>query len=174
MSYRGYGGSTGSPSEADNVADALATFDLLLQEGIASQDIILYGESLGSGVAVQVAEKHQVGGIILDAPFTSLADVGARVYPYLPVRFALADRYESLARIASVSAPLLVIHGERDEIVPYSMGVALFAAANEPKQLAGLAEAGHSDHHRFGSFDIIQRWIDRVRAARIPVSGDSP
>ena len=155
------------------MADALAVFDHLEQDGISPQDIILYGESLGSGVAVQLAEQRRVGGLILDAPFTSLADVGALVYPFLPVRLALADRYESLSRIANVSAPLLIIHGERDEIVPFHMGETLFAAAREPKHFVGFPDAGHNDHHLFGAFEVIQTWIDRVRAQRASVGGTS-
>ena len=89
LSYRGYGGSGGTPNETDNVADALAAYDSLRARGIAAPDIYLYGESLGSGVAVQVAVAREVGGIILDAPFTSLAEVGAQVYPFLPVQLVI-------------------------------------------------------------------------------------
>lgn len=159
MSYRSYSGSTGSPNETDNVSDALAAYDALVQRGVASSDIVLYGESLGSGVAVQVAVAREVGAVILDAPFTSLADVGAQVYPYLPVHLAIADRYDSLSRIARINAPLLIVHGTRDQVVPHDMGRQLYEAAAEPKTFASIAGAGHSDHDRYGSDQIIQDWL---------------
>ncbi len=164
MSYRGYGGSTGMPSEKANVADAIAAYDHLVGRGVAAGDILLYGESLGSGVAVQVAIARPVGGVILDAPFTSLADVGAEVYPYLPVHLAIADRYDSLARITRIKAPLLIVHGERDQVVPIRMGRKLFEAANEPKTFAAIKGGGHSDHYQFGALDKINTWIDTLRA----------
>lgn len=165
MSYRSYGGSTGKPSETANVADAIAAYDHLVGTGVAAGDILLYGESLGSGVAVQVAVERTVGGIILDAPFTSLADVGAEVYPYLPVRLAIADRYDSLSRIKQLKVSLLIVHGDRDEVVPFRMGQRLFEAANEPKTFAPIRGAGHSDHYQFGALEAINGWIDKVRAA---------
>ena len=164
MTYRGYGGSTGSPSEAANVADAILAYDTLVARGVKPDDIILYGESLGSGVAVQVAAKRKVSGIILDAPYTSIVDVAALVYPWLPVRPFVWDRYETLAHVKHVTAPLLVVHGARDALIPVEMGRAVFAAANEPKALAIIPGGGHSDHHLFGSYDVINRWIDELRA----------
>lgn len=160
LSYRGYGGSGGKPTEAANVADARLAYQWLLDAGVDAKHIVLYGESLGSGVAVQVATSCPVGGVILDAPYTSIADVGARIYPYLPVRSLLLDRYESLPRIANLSAPLLIVHGERDDLIPIKMGRRLFDAAPEPKQFAAIAGAGHADHYLFGSYDVIHAWID--------------
>lgn len=162
MSYRGYSGSTGTPSEAANVGDALAAFDELVRRGVPENAIILYGESLGSGVAVQVAGARRVAGIILDAPFTSLADVGARVYPFLPVRYAIADTYDSKSRIADIAGPLLIVHGEQDQVVPHDMGRALFDAARQPKTFASIPEAGHSDHYAYGSFKLIHDWIAQM------------
>ncbi len=94
MTYRGYGGGTGSPTEAANVADARLAYGALLLEGVEPSSIILYGESLGTGVAVRLATEREVGGVVLDAPYTSIVDVAASVYPFLPVRLLLADRYE--------------------------------------------------------------------------------
>ncbi len=168
MSYRSYSGSTGRPTEADNISDALAAYDDLTAAGVAAGDIVLYGESLGAAVAVQVATKRDVAGIVLDAPFTSLVDAGKHHYPYLPVDLALSDRYDSLSRIGAISAPLLVVHGQRDVVVPFEMGRRLFAAAPKPKDFAAFAEAGHSDHHLFGSFQAVQKWIERIRRAPDP------
>lgn len=163
MTWRGYGGSTGSPSEAANVADAMLAYDTLVARGVAPDDIILYGESLGSGVAVQVAAQRKVAGIILDAPYTSIVDVAARIYPWLPVRPFMWDRYETIGHVRAVTAPLLVVHGARDALIPVEMGRAVFAAANEPKSLAIIPNGGHSDHHLHGSYDAINRWIDELR-----------
>jgi fermentation-respiration switch protein FrsA (DUF1100 family) len=164
MTYRGYGGSSGVPSERANVADALAAYDELVGLGVAPRDIVVYGESLGSGVAVQVAAQRPVGGVILDAPYTSVVDLAAMIYPFLPVRWLLVDRYETTKHLAKVDAPLLVVHGARDTVIPAQMGRAVHAQAREPKELVLLANAGHSDHYLHGSFDAINAWIDRTRA----------
>ena len=163
MSYRGYSGSTGRPTEAANVADARQLYERLVSEGIAPHDIVLYGESLGSGVAVQVAANVPVGGVILDAPYTSAVDVAVRAYPFLPVRPLLIDRYESDRRIDRIGAPLLILHGERDGIIPVAMGKALFAAAREPKKLVLFPMATHSDVDQFGAVDAIAAWLRDIR-----------
>jgi len=165
LSYRGYSGSTGRPSERANVADAKLAYEALRKEGVAPEDIILYGESLGSGVAVQLAAEKPVGGLILDAPYTSIVDVAAGAYPFLPVRGFMFDRYETMRYLADVHAPLLVIHGEDDEIIPVAMGRAVYAAANGPKELVTFPGAGHSDHHLYGSGEEVFRWIDNLSSA---------
>lgn len=167
MSYRGYSGSTGSPSEAANVADGKLAYDWLVKAGVAPADIILYGESLGSGVAVQVAVDHAVSGIILDAPYTSIADIGASAYPFLPVQRLLKDRYDTIRYIGQIRAPMLIVHGERDRIVPVAMGRSVFAAAPQPKEIVTFPEAGHADHYMYGSYDRIFDWVGRLRAGRI-------
>ena len=166
MSYRGYGGSTGSPSEKDNVADALQLHNRLIAEGIPARDIVIYGESLGSGVAVQVAAAQAVGAVVLDAPYTSILDVALRAYFYLPVRRLLIDRYESDRHIAKVQAPVLVLHGVRDRVIPVAMGRALFAKASEPKQLEIYPDGGHTDLDQHGAFTAVQRWLAEVRQPR--------
>ncbi len=164
MSYRGYSGSTGRPSESANIADARLAYALLMAEGITPADIIVYGESLGTGVATRIASEKSIGGLILDSPFTSAVDVGARHYPFLPVRLLMTHRYEVKSRIGQVRAPVLVVHGEQDRIVPYEMGRAVFEAANEPKKLISLPNAGHNNHALHGSFEAIQSWIDQIRS----------
>jgi fermentation-respiration switch protein FrsA (DUF1100 family) len=172
LSYRGYGGSTGSPSERANVADAKLAYAALRKAGVVPQDIIVYGESLGSGVAVQVAAEKEVGGLVLDAPYTSIVDVAEVSYPYLPVRPFMFDRYETMRFLPQVTAPLLVMHGEDDRVIPVEMGKAVYAAANAPKEIVTFPRAGHSDHHLHGSYDELFRWVDALRAkapARAPV-----
>ena len=163
MSYRGYSGSTGEPSEAANVADAKLAYEALLKEGVRAEDIILYGESLGSGVAIQVAAEKQVAGMILDSPYTSVAELAARLYPWLPVNLLLKDRYDSILHIRNVHAPLLIVHGEADDVIPVEMGRRLFAAANEPKEIVTIPGGGHAVHDD-RTFDIVDRWIARLHA----------
>lgn len=167
MTYRGYGGSTGSPSEAANVADALLAYDTLVADGVRPADIIVYGESLGSGVAVQVAAQRPVGGLIMDAPFTSTVDVAAMVYPFLPVRWLMSDRYETMRHLPGIKAPLLVLHGERDEVIPIAMGRQVARAAPGPAEIVTFPRAGHSDHYLYGSYDAIAAWIRRLRAGEL-------
>lgn len=167
MSYRGFSGSTGEPTEAHNVADAKLAYEALLKEGVPPKDIILYGESLGTGVAIQVAREKKVGGVILDSPYTSIAARAQQLFPWLPVGLLLKDRYDSLKYIRDVHAPLLIMHGDRDAVIPVAMGKELFAAANEPKELAIIKGGGHEDHYMFGSYDRINGWIDRLRAGAI-------
>lgn len=162
LSYRGYGGSTGSPSERANVADAKVAYDALIRDGLAPKDIILYGELLGSGVAVQLAADKPVGAVILDAPYTSIVDVAAQAYPFLPVRGFILDRYDTMRHLNGVKAPLLVLHGEEDEVIPVAMGRAVYDAAKGLKEIVTFPGAGHSDHHLSGSYEEVFRWIDNL------------
>ena len=163
LSYRGYSGSTGSPSERANVADAKLAYDALIDEGVEPEDIILYGESLGSGVAVQLAAENPVGGLILDAPYTSIVDVAAKAYPFLPVRGFIFDRYDTVRHLKGINAPLLVLHGEDDEVIPVDMGRAVYDAAKGLKEIVTFPGAGHTDHQLFGSYEEVFRWIDDLR-----------
>lgn len=167
MTYRGYGGSSGSPSEKANVADAKRAYDALVASGVPASDIIIYGESLGTGVAVQVAAEKPSAGLILDAPYTSMAELAGMHYPVLPSRWLMTDRYETMKYIRKVTAPLLIVHGEEDEIIPVEMGRTVFAAAHAPKEIATFPGAGHSDHYKFGSYAAIFAWIARLRAGKL-------
>ncbi len=168
LSYRGYSGSTGTPTERNNVADARLAYETLVADGIDPRDIVLYGESLGSGIAVQLAAEKPVGGIVLDAPYTSIVDVAAGAYPFLPVRNFMFDRYETMSFLPRVKAPLLIVHGEADSVIPVAMGRAIYEAANGPKEIATFPGAGHSDHHLFGSTEEVHRWIDSLSRSRAP------
>lgn len=165
MTYRGFGGSTGKPSERANVRDAKQAYDVLIKNGVAPSQIVLYGESLGSGVATQVAAVKDVAGVILDAPYTTMVDVAAVHYPYLPARLLMIDRYLTKNYIARIHAPLLIIHGEDDEVIPVEMGRALFKLAIEPKDIATFQGAGHADHYMFGSYEKIWRWLEDLPRA---------
>jgi fermentation-respiration switch protein FrsA (DUF1100 family) len=148
LDYRGYGESEGCPSESGTYRDADATYAYLTEKrGIGPQNIVLYGESLGSGIAVDLATRAPVGGVILEAAYTSLADVGQRIFWFLPgiIRLLVRNRYDSLAKIPRISAPLLMLHSSDDEIFRYKRhALRLFAAAREPKQLVCL-QGTHAD-----------------------------
>jgi fermentation-respiration switch protein FrsA (DUF1100 family) len=163
MSYRGYAGSTGRPTEALNRRDALLAYDTLVGDGVNPEDILLYGESLGSAVAVSVAAEKPVGGLVLDAPFTSVLAIAAKRYWMLPVRTLLADRYESDRRIGDVRAPLLILHGERDQVVPAAFGRKLFELANEPKRLVVFPQGNHSDLDAHGAVETVMHWWTELR-----------
>jgi hypothetical protein len=165
MAYRGYAGGTGSPSEAANIADARLAYDALVSEGVAPASIILYGESLGTGVAARIAaDQPATAGVILDAPYTSTVEVARRVYPFLPVSALLKDRYETRNYIGQVKIPLLILHGERDPVIPVDMGRELAKLANEPKRLVTLPNAGHSDIYVDGNpaLDAVRAWIGEL------------
>ena len=161
LSYRGYGGSTGSPSEAGLIADAEAAYAFAAAR-MPEKHIVAFGELLGTGVAVSLAATHPVGGVVLEAPFTSAADVGALVYWFLPVRRLMKDQFRSDMRIGSVTAPLLVLHGARDGVVPIGLGERLFSLANEPKQFVRFADGAHHDLDRYGAIDAVRQFIAQI------------
>jgi len=162
LSWRSYSGSTGQPTEAHNVADAILAFDMLVTSGVPASDIVVYGESLGSGVAIQLAGVRPVAALVLDAPYTSIVDVAILSYPYLPVRPLLLDRYESDRHIKEVTAPVLILHGERDAVIPVKMGRALYELVRAPKKIALFPEGGHVDLDSYGAVEVVTQWIAEV------------
>jgi uncharacterized protein len=143
VGYRGFGGSTGSPTERGLIIDAVANYDWLRQQGVSEQDIFVLGESLGTGVAVQLAAQRKISALVLGAPYTSIADVAASRYWFAPVRMLMLDEFASAQVIGSVTAPLLVVHGTADKTVPFKFGKALYELANEPKQFQQIEGRGH-------------------------------
>ncbi len=129
VSYRGYGGSTGSPTESGLVADALAAYDWLIGQGVAPDRIVAIGESLGSAVVLKLAAARRLAAAVLEAPFTSVADMAARVYWFIPARWLVKDRFNSLSIVRQHDAPLLIVHGTADEVVPFAMGEKLAKSA---------------------------------------------
>lgn len=140
----------------------MLAYDYLRRSGINEADIVLYGESLGTGVAVQLAAQRNPSGIILESPFSSAVDVGVHLYPYLPVRWLLRDRFESIRYIGRVKAPILVLHGEQDKIVPASLGRKLFAAAPLPKIAYFIGDATHYTLYDHGAFSKIRDFLGRL------------
>lgn len=143
LSYRGYGGSAGQPGEVGMVEDAVAAYGWLMAQGVDPEQLFVVGESLGTGVAVQLAARQKIGALALEAPYTSIADVAKRRYWWLPVDLLLHDRFDSLAAIVNVRVPLLIHHGDLDRSVPIEFGRALFDRANRPKQFVELKNKGH-------------------------------
>ena len=159
--YRGYGANPGTPTEAGFYMDGRAALAFLDGERVAQNRLVLYGESLGSGVAVMLATEHEIAGLILEAPFTSVAEVAQCHFPYVPASRMVTDRFDSLLRVGRVKAPILVLHGERDRVVPVRYGRALLEAAPEPKEGWFAPEAGHEDLARYGSLDAVVAFIER-------------
>lgn len=162
LAYRGYGGSTGRPSEDGLIRDAVAAYDFA-RERYPAERIVLFGESLGTAVAVALAAGHEIGALILDAPFSSAADVGAAAYPFAPVRWLMKDKFHSDERIARVSAPLLVLHGEDDRIVPIRFGEKLFALAREPKRFVRFPQGGHVNLDDYGAAKVVKAFLAELR-----------
>ena len=143
--YRGYGRSGGEPSEAGTYADARAAYrDLVGKEGVAPENIVFFGRSLGGPVAIELATEFAPTALIVESSFPALADAAVHAYPFLPVRPLLRIRYDSTDRIASIACPKLFVHSRGDEIVPFEAGMRLFEMAAPPKQFLEI----HGDHNR--------------------------
>ena len=145
MAYRGYAGSTGSPTETRNISDARLAYGALVLEGVPADSIVIYGESLGTGVAARMAAERRAAGLILESPYTSILELARSQYWYLPVQWLLADRYETDKVIAQVRVPVLILHGQKDSLIPVAMAQRLFVLANEPKKLVVLPNGWHSN-----------------------------
>lgn len=145
LEYRGYGGNPGSPSEAGLYDDARAALAFLKRQGFDGRNVALFGESLGTGIAVEMAVERAVGAVVLRSPYTSIPDVAAIQLRYFPVRWLVRDRFDTLSKIAQIHAPLMVFHGEADSLIPAALGRRVFDAAPEPKTWLAVPGAGHND-----------------------------
>lgn len=153
--YRGYGGNPGAPSEEALLRDAQVALEFLHDQSLDDMAIVIYGESLGSGVAVAVAGGRPLQALILDAPYTSIGAIAAKQFFYMPVSWMLKDTFDSLSRITDVRAPLLVIQGARDGVIPPALGRQLFDKASEPKALWTDPEGNHSDLLERGGLKVV-------------------
>ena len=167
VSYRGYSGSTGSPSEAGLSSDAERAYDEVCARYGADR-LIIVGTSLGSGVAVALAARRDARALVLLAPFLSAMDIATRRFPFLPVRWLMRDPFRSDLSIRDVRMPVLVIHGDRDPIIPFSAGQRLFGLAKEPKAFINVPGGGHIVLDSSGVFAKMCDWIDGVAAIRDP------
>lgn len=169
LEYRGYGGNTGTPSEAGLIADAEAAYAYAAAR-YPTKQIVLWGESLGSGVAVALATRKPVARVILEAPFTSAVAVAAAHYWYLPVGLLMKDQFRSDAVIGNVTAPVLILHGARDQVVPFSMGERMFELTKSPKHIVRFLDGGHNDLDAQGALHAVGRFLagDLDKAPRPP------
>jgi pimeloyl-ACP methyl ester carboxylesterase len=160
--YRGYGGNPGTPSEAGLIADARSLLDWLAGQGVPGDRVVLYGESLGSGVASALAAERRVAGVVLEAPFTSIADLAQQQYWYVPARRLVRDRFDSRARIGDVAAPILILHGDRDPTIPVDHGVALAEAAGANAELVRFPDGDHLNLWEIGAGQQVRAFLARV------------
>jgi len=160
IDYRGYGRSSGSPTEEGTYRDAEAAWRHLTEaRGLKPREIVIMGESLGGGVAAWLAFKHPPRALVLASTFKSVPDLGAQIYPWLPVRWLARIEYNNLDRVRQIAAPLLIAHSRNDDIIPFTHGEALYAAAHEPKQFLVLS-GGHNDSFLF----MRREWVRAVGA----------
>ena len=165
--YRRYSENPGQLSEQGIYADARAAIGYLKAQGLTNAQIAVYGESLGTGVATQMAaELEPKGGplaaVMLEAPYTSTVEVGADRFPFLPVSLLMKDRFESLDRIGRITAPVFIVHGDRDRTIPAKFGKKLFEAANEPKRAFWVPQASHNDLYSFGAGEAVVQFLDEM------------
>ncbi|MGH2774610.1 MAG: alpha/beta hydrolase [Actinomycetota bacterium] len=165
--YRGYGRSEGKPSEAGLYADARAALEVTRRRaGVHRGEVVLFGQSLGAAVAVELANAHPVRGVVLESAFTSIPDMARHHYAFLPVGPFLKTSFDSEARISGIDAPLLMLHGADDDIVPLDMGQKLFAAAKAPKEFNAVEGAGHNDMYLQGDYIATLRgFLDSLHAS---------
>ena len=133
IAWRGFSGNNGNPSEQGLYEDGKSAIDWLIKKGVSEKNLILYGESLGTGVATHLAQNKNFAGVILETPFTSMIDAAKKFYPYIPVKLLLKDKFENYKKIKNINSPILIMHGEADQLVPFSMGEKIYEIANEPK-----------------------------------------
>ena len=133
IAWRGFSGNNGNPSEQGLYEDGKSAIDWLIKKGVSEKNLILYGESLGTGVATHLAQNKNYAGVILETPFTSMIDAAKKFYPYIPVKLLLKDKFENYKKIKNINSPILIMHGEVDQLVPFSMGKKIYEIANKPK-----------------------------------------
>ena len=161
ISWRGFSGNEGSPTEEILYKDAKAAIKWVNRKEVENNKIILYGESLGTGVAVEIGKKNNFNRIILESPFTSMENAAKIYYPYLPVKLLLKDKYNSISKIKKITTPILIMHGKKDDIVPFSMGKELFEKANNPKYSYFTSDDDHMMEFNDQILKSIKNFIDK-------------
>ena len=162
ISWRGFSGNKGKPTEKNLYRDADESVKWLNNQGVISKNIILYGESLGTGVATELGTSNAFGGIILESPFTSIANAAKIYYPYLPVSIILKDRYDSIGKIKNINTPIFIMHGKMDNIVPQQMGLELFEKANNPKYSYFPEDDDHMMNYNKQLLNEIKLFINKI------------
>ena len=157
VAYRGFSGNKGKPTEMGLYQDAKSALNWLKNQKINDDQIIIYGESLGTAISIEVAQNREFAGIILESPFTSMVEAGKFYYPYLPVSLLLKDRYETIKKLENINSPILVMHGKKDKIVPFHMGKQVFEKANKPK----FSYFPDNDDHMMDYNNILLKTLER-------------
>ena len=159
IAWRGFNGNKGKPSEKGLYKDARSALRWLNMKGIQDKSIIIYGESLGTAIAVEVAQNKKYAGVILESPFTSMVNMGKKYYPFFPVSFLLKDKFESYKKINKIPVPILVIHGKVDKIVPYAMGEKMYELANQPKFFYSQEYGDHMVEYDAKLLKVLEQFI---------------
>jgi fermentation-respiration switch protein FrsA (DUF1100 family) len=159
LSYRGYGGSSGRPTEQGLLTDATAAYQFAVKRYPAAR-IAVWGESLGTGVAVAIAFEQPIWRLVLEAPFSSAVDIGAEAYPWIPVRWLMKDQFRSDLRIAKVTAPVLILHGDRDTVIPIASGERLYELIKGPKRFVRFPGGRHGDLGGQGAVDAAKAFLN--------------
>ncbi len=160
LAWRSFSGNEGEPTEKNLYNDAKKTIEWLNSKGVKNEKIFLYGESLGSGVAVDLGLANNFKGIILESPFTSIEKAAKKIYPFLPVKYLLKDKYDSESKIKKIKVPILILHGEKDRIVPFDMGMKLYNLANEPKFSYFTKDDDHMMQYNDKLLDAIKNFLN--------------
>ena len=162
LAWRGFSGNNGYPTEKGIYEDARSAVRWLKNKGIVEENIIIYGESLGTGVATEIAQNKSFAGIILESPFTSMVDAGKSQYPYFPIKLLLKDKYENDKKIKNIKSPILIMHGEVDKLVPFWMGKKMYELANEPKYSYFSKNDDHMMEYSEDLLNELQKFIDSL------------
>jgi fermentation-respiration switch protein FrsA (DUF1100 family) len=160
LGYRGFGGNPGMPSEKGLYMDARAAVAWLGEKGYGPHKIVLYGHSLGTGIAVQMALEYDAYAVVLEAPYTTLPDTVTMNTPLLKANWFMKDRYDNMKKIARIHLPLLILQGTQDEIIPVAQGKALYKAAQGPKEAHFIPNGGHSNLYDFGEADLVMKFLE--------------
>ena len=162
LAWRGFSGNEGKPTEQGLYIDARSAVSWLINEGVKEENIIIYGESLGTGVAAEIAQNKKFAGVILESPFTSMIAAAKSKYPIFPIKLLLKDKYESDKKIKNIKSPILIMHGEADRIVPFWMGKQMYELANEPKYSYFSKEDDHMMDFNEDLINAIRKFINRI------------
>ena len=166
VGYRGYGGNPGTPTETGLYADGRAHLDWLASQGVPADQIVLYGESLGAAVAVQLATERRVRALVLEAPFASVLHSARMRFPLFAFDWLIKDKFASIDKIDQVQAPLFIVHGDIDRVTDVKFGRMLFDKAKEPKGALWPQGAGHNDLLQFGMVEAVTKFLDGLSEGR--------
>ena len=160
LGYRGFGGNPGQPSEKGLYKDARAAIGWLGKSGYGISRVVLYGHSLGTGIAVQMALEYKARAVVLEAPYTTLPNTVTMNLPILKADWFMKDRFDNMQKIAKVKIPLLIVQGTQDEVIPTAQGRALYAAAKGPKEGDFIPNGGHTNLYDYGEAGLVMNFVD--------------